>query len=344
MNSLKRTQSVPTRLLEDIYDYPAPSDLDELIDLSPVNSRKDTLEWVRVMEADFDRRKSTNANLVAVVSDSGQDSLRVSIDPPNDVQAVISSLDSLTAGGTVSAFGDATNLAANSDFYVKGNAAVGFDAAGAGTTCGLTQAMSTALDLTDYVNVGQAFVWIDLSTVTGLTSVALRIGSDSSNYYLITATTDHNGNAFKAGWNLVSFSLSAKSTVGTPTVTATDYWACYLNKTAVAQTGFVMDNLIIARGDQFSVAYYSDMAWQTAAGTWILNSTADTDILNAGEGEYDLILKKCAEDMSGLVKDYDDMAIYAKQYKDTKERYQMENPDVSLIIEAESHRWESVSG
>ena len=344
MASLKRTQSTPTRLLDDIYEYPAPSDLDTLIDLQPVGERSGDLEWVQVMEQDFDRRKADDSNLVCVTEDSGTTALRISIEPAEEDQTTISTLDDTSAGGTIIAFGDATNVVANADFYVKGSGAVGFDAAGAGTTCGLTSTLTTAVDMTDYVNVGYAFAWAYLSTITGLSSVTLRIGNDSSNYYYVTSTTAHNGVAFKTGWNLVSFSFASRTETGSVTDASCDYWALYLNKTAVAQTGFVFDELIVGRGEQFSVVYYSKCPWQSSTGTWKTESTADTDVLNAGGAEYELILKKCAEELSGLVKEFDDSTLYGNQHKSAKENYQAANPDVSLWIEADSHRWESAGG
>ncbi len=342
MESLKRVQSSPTRLYDEIYDYAAPSDMGSLVDAKPVLERSISLEWALVAEADFDRRKSVDTNLLCVASDGGTRSIRASIDPANDVQVTLSTLDSITSGGTITAFGDATNVATDGDDYVKGNGAVKFDCAGAGTTAGLSCAMSSATDITEYVNAGQAFAWVYLSSITGLSSVGFRIGSDSSNYYLLTATSAHNSTSFAVGWNLVSLNFSSKTTVGTPVDASCDYWTLYLNKTAVAGTGFRMDNLILALGEQFSIVYYSEYPWKTSGGTWIANSTADTDILNAGEEEYDLIVKRCTAEIAPLVKEMDDATLYAAYYKSAKENYQSSVPDESLVLETDSYRWDSV--
>jgi hypothetical protein len=100
----------------------------------------------------------------------------------------------------------------------------------------------------------------------------------------------------------------------------------------------------LAKGEQFSLVYYSDCPWQSATGTWKKVSTVDTDYLNAGEAEYELIVAKVSEELAGNVKEYDDAILYGKQFDQKKADYQMTTPDESLFLESDSYSWGSVNG
>jgi hypothetical protein len=195
-------------------------------------------------------------------------------------------------------FGDGTNLTRDTENYVKGNASLNWDiSAAGGTTAGIQNSLLDDFDISDYAGNGSAFVWAYITSATNLTNFILRIGNDSSNYYAITITATNEGTAFEAGWNLLRFDMVNKAETGAVDKTTCDYVALYMTKAAgkISETDYRFDNLVLKIGDHFNVVYYSKYGWQSNAGVWLENSTADTDLVNCDTDEYGLIIAKYAE-------------------------------------------------
>src|SRR5690606_1938634 len=116
------------------------------------------------------------------------------------------------------------------------------DASG-GTTAGVSLTDGPAIDITDYVTDGSLFCWVYIVDITDITNYIARIGSDSSNYYSMTATLTSEGLAFQNGWNLLRFDFNGKTTTGTPDDENCDYRAIYMTKDAgkVSETGYRFD-------------------------------------------------------------------------------------------------------
>ena len=145
LRTTKRQVASSPNLFEDIYDYSWPADGKDLgfIDIEPQINRSKDNEWILTTPEEFDRKKSFEKNLVAIKDRDGIRKLRVSADifinPLNNIQMDISTLDTLTSGGgTWSLYGDAINVVSDSDNFVKGAGSIKFDISGAGgTTAGI---------------------------------------------------------------------------------------------------------------------------------------------------------------------------------------------------------------
>lgn len=82
----------------------------------------------------------------------------------------------------------------------------------------------TSLNLSTLLSTGLFRMWVYLPNVTDFTSISLYIGSSSTDYYLMTATTDINGSAFAAnGWIRLEFDWANATTNGSPSSSALDY-------------------------------------------------------------------------------------------------------------------------
>jgi hypothetical protein len=250
--------------------------------------------------------------------------------PVEDDTVTIDELDSI---GTWVGFGDGENLVVDTVNYVKGNASINWDInAGGGTTAGITNPSVSTFDITEYSSEGYLFTWAYLSSKTNVTNFIIRVGSDSSNYYTITATTKNDGTAFEDGWNLIRFNFSSKTTVGTPDEDACDYVALYMTKAGakINETDYRFDQIIMSKGIPFNVLYYSEYPWQTNAGVWIANSTADTDYINASGDEFDLFVEACRIEVYRDLKDYDQMKLAQNEYKKLVEIHKITNTSESL--------------
>lgn len=326
LRSTKRKSSLAPNLFNDIYQYTCPSDLKALkiIGLQPQNMERSIhQDWELTSEDEFDRRKQTDTNLLAFSDRDFIRKLLVSF-APEDEGFVVSPLDALTGDGSWVLFGDGTNLTVDNDQYIKGSASINFDiSAAGGTTAGIQASNIPTFDLTNFSSAGSVFVWAWITSATNLTNYILRLGNDSSNYYSMTATTTNEGLAFSAGWNLLRFDLSGKSTTGTVTDTTCDYAAIYMTKTAgkVSETDYRFDHIMVKKGEVFNLIYYSKYLWQNSSGTYLEDSTADTDVLNVDTEEYSLVIEKCTEWAAREVRESEDALGAAQNFRTKAKEY-----------------------
>lgn len=332
--STKRKAYLSSNLFTNIDTYNCPTDLkaQKVIDLIPQVNRSTNSEFNLVPTEEFDRRKENRT--IAVDDRDSLRKLRISA-AIDDRALTISTLDSITAGGgTWEVVGDAENLTQDSDDYVKGAASLKWDiGTGGTTTAGIKNTSLSTFDFTDYRNQS-IFHWVYIVSTTNLTNFILRIGNDTSNYLTKTVTTTQEGTAFVTGWNLLRFDMSTATTTGTVTLTTFDYAQIHMTKTAgkVSETGYRSDQLIAQRGQIYSVLYYSKYAWQTSAGTYIENSTDDSDYVNVDTDEYSIMIQKGIE-MAAAEIEEDSIEKKANQrYTGLAATYLNDNPSEAKII------------
>jgi len=352
MRSMQRKAALAPNLFDDVYQYTCPSDLKarKIVDIQPQVNRGRLDYWRFTTEEEFDRYKANNLtdmygdpivlskhsswlgeNLVAI-SDSDFVRKLLLSRPSNDTPITISPLNSV---GDWEAFGDGENLTADSNNYVTGSASINWDIDDAGgTTAGIQNTSLTDFDVSNYKTDGYIFVWAYISSITNLTNYIIRVGSDTSNYYSITITTNNEGNAFYNGWNLLRFSFSGKATTGTPDDDACDYVALYMTKDGakVSETDYRFDNIVMGTGSHYSVIYYSRFGWISAAGSRLENATADTDLLMVDTDEFDMICLKTAELIERGLGNQDEAMIHKGDYEMQKETYVFNNPSRAMEL------------
>lgn len=336
--SARRKATLTPNLYNEIFDYVCPSDLSglKIIDV-PAQAKRQDGEFFLVPTTEFAIKKQKG--MVAIKNYNGTTVLQINSDV-NSKTLVAAELDGLTSGspsGTSwTAFGDAETLAADTDDYVKGNGSLKFniDASG-GTTAGIENAGVGALDMTDYFGgTSSFFAWAKIASTTNLTNYKLRFGTDSSNYYEKTITTQHDGTAFVNGWNLLRFDVASYSTTGTPTNSSIGYFALYMTKDAakVSETDYKFDWLVLKRGVVHEVEYYTKYGWQSSAGAYKNNSTDELDVLVADDDEYQIILHKAISKAAAEAKEYEISGIHDSKFIDMAKAYAMSNPSEAKIM------------
>jgi len=336
LRSARRKNSLSPNLFNGIFDYSCPTDLkaNAIIDI-PQQAKRDDGEFFLVPSNEFNLRPQPG--MIAIDDYNGARVLKVSSNV-SDKTLLISELDSTTAGGgTWSTFGDATSLEADSDDYIKGNGSLKFDISSAGgTTAGIQNTALNVFDLTDYLGGnGAVFVWHKINSVTNITNYILRIGTNSSNYYSKTITTQADGTAFINGWNLFKFDLSSLSQTGTPTDTSCQYAVVYMTKTAgkISESDYKFDWLCLKDGKNADTKYYSKYGWQTSAGAWQENSSNDSDLIVADTDEFDLLVKKgIAVAKRELDFTTEEKRDADNDWKDAMANYQLKNPSEAKIM------------
>lgn len=324
--SQKRKSTLAPNLFNDIYQYTCPTDLKglKIVGLQPQSmDRSRSQKWELTSEEEFDQRKQSEYNLLAISDRDFTRKLLVSADVDDD-GFTIAPLNSLTGEGAWTLFGDAENVAVDIDEYIKGSASIKFDiSAAGGTTAGIQNSTISTFDLTNYASAGSVFVWVYITSATNITNYILRLGNNSSNYYSMTATTTNEGLSFSAGWNLVRFALSGKSTTGTPVNSTFAYAALYMTKAVgkISETDYRFDHIIVKKGKIHNLIYYTNMPWQTSAGVYIAESTADTDVLNLDIDEYDCVVAKVVQVAASSIQEYDVAKMAAQEYEQSKRNY-----------------------
>ena len=338
--SAKRKTSISPNLFDDIYDYSCPADLkgNKVIDIIPQINRSSDLEWILTSPEEFDRRKEIEKTIFTLSDNDFVRKLRISlVVDDSDTNLTVSELDSLTSGGgTWTLYGDGTNLTADPDNYVKGNGSINWDiSAAGGTTAGIYNDDLDDFDITDYVSAGSVFVWVYITSITNLTNFILRIGSSSAVYYYKTITTNNEGLAFYAGWNLLRFDLFSSTQVGVVDQDACNYVALYMTKDGakISETDYRFDWLVIKRGAIYSVLYYTKYAWQTTSTyAYKENSTAISDLIVADTEELDIIATKCAEKAALELRDYPLVSILKNEYQEMKKNYILTYPSEAKLL------------
>jgi len=336
LNSCKRKANLSPNLFTDVFEYACPTDLNnyKIIALNPQTDRLAS-QYSLVPFVEFSVKRE-----IRTIAVSDNDNFRkVLINAQiSDKTMVISTLDALTSGGgTWTAVGDATNLTADSDNYVENSASIKFDIGSGGlTTAGIQNTGLNSFDIsTTYLGGNSAvFCWVYITSTTGLTNYILGIGNDSSNCITKTVTAQSDGTAFRTGWNLLRFDLSSYTTVGTPTLTACTYASIYMTKaiTKISETGYRFDHIMAKKGEIHELYYYSQFGWQSSVGVYKENSTDDSDYVNAGPEEYNLMIKKGVE-LAADECDEDSTSTKAeRKYKEMKKAYEDNNPSEAMIM------------
>lgn len=310
--ALIRSTPLTNGLYDSVYSYAAPADLkeDKIISLiaQDPNNQNPSQNYNQTYSKELDLRKELGT--LSIEDNSTVRTLKaVGIGLRTGV--TVNDANSLTTSGTWSAGGNAINLAVDTINYVSGNASLKFDISASGSAAYIENSTMQSVDLTDYVNAGSGFVYVYIPSTTIITSIALRWGSDSSNYYSSTATTTQDNTAFVVGWNLLRFDWSGATTTGTPTVTAIDYLRVTFNYNGTATTSCRVDNIVFRLPAIYNLKYYSNYLYRSTAGTWLEKPTAsdDSDIVNTDTTGFNMLVVECAylasQELSGEDSSFD---------------------------------------
>lgn len=353
LRSAKRQAGLAPNLFSDFYDYNCPSDVKGIkaVDLQPqAYERPRFLEWDLTSDAEFDQYKQTRGQMLAFSDRSFIRKLRVAIGQGslNDKTLVIDPLDSIIGnGGTWSVVGGAQNLSVDSFNYIKGNGSLKFDiGSGSSPIAGIQNANLNVSDITTYYQNGSVFVFAYITDPTNISSYTILLGSDSSNYYSITVSQTNESTVFQIGWNILRFDFNGATQVGTPVNTSIKYCAIYMNKTLskINSSSYRFDYVQIKLGFIYNFIYYSKYPWQTSGGIWKPNSTLDTDLINADDDEYNMIVEKCIEHCANGVREFGVAEAAAAKFTQLSQTYKNNFPSDAITQTNSLHEFASIDG
>lgn len=173
--------------------------------------------------------------------------------------------------------------------YYQQPASLRFNLTGASSGY-IEKTLTNPLDLSSYEGVGVVFLAINTPSASNLTSIELRIGSDSTNYAAVTETSGFIGSWTANNWLLVAFDLSTASNTGTPDFSNLDYVRVTVTHAATL-TNFRVGDLFTALPVPHEILFQSSaifLAANSSTPTQAVSGDGDTILLN--DAAYNLFI------------------------------------------------------
>lgn len=222
----------------------------------------------------------------------------------------IADFDSLSSGGGTWSLdatnGDGTNLTVDNNEFVQGSASLNFDIDVSQTGNDKVILSNTTLNeqnLSDYEDISSWIFNIYIPDATYSTSFTLYWGSDTSNYWSATVTSDINGAAWATGWNTVMVNWADATKTSSPDVTSMNYVQIDYNYNAsqADDTDYRIDDLRVVRPEKLKFHYLSwYVGTDTTGATDLFAFTATSDIPYFS-GQYDQYIYPIAHKAASIL-------------------------------------------
>lgn len=282
------TQNVT--LYSGVFDYECDPNIfgTAITDIRPQGISRPAWETTtKTTQQQFDRLKGYATRNISSTFEyvNGVPIIRIKAPLPNQNATI----DPMTSVGNWVASGTASGLTVDNTVYYQSPGSLRFSlTTGSGI---LTETLQSPEDLSSNEGVGVAFLALYVpSNASNITSIQLKLGSDSSNYSSVTVTEPFIGDFTDNLWQLVAFDFAGATNTGTPDWSAIDY---------VQVTMVVAGNIVNVRlGDLFiSLPNPSQILYQSAAiflpvgsTTAITTITSNTDTIILNNPAYNLFL------------------------------------------------------
>lgn len=279
-------------LYNGVYDYLAPSSIfgGYFIDLRPQGITRSNWNYSYKKPIEqFDRTKLllSNGTHVTFENNMGVPIMRV-VENTSRIKAVLDSM-SETTGWTATT---ATNLAQDLAIYYQAPASLRFNLPALGSQ-GYIEKSISSLDMTDYEGVGVIFLAVYLPSATAITSIGVRIGSSSSNYFTVTATSGMLG-AWKANeWTILALDLSTATETGTVDIQHVDYARIFVNYDGTALTNVRIGSFFLSMPAPYELIYGTASIFKVN-NTLSNTITDDNDELVLNDASYVVFEYECA--------------------------------------------------
>jgi hypothetical protein len=268
LRRIRRKFDLPTsenvtqlKVFQGVYEYAPPTGFSEYIALNKQWTLDDDLNFKRVDEKEFWRNYNGD-NMVSISRNKSNTTLLIAYQNDQLSNPTVNACDTYNGNGTFVASGDANTVASDTLYYREGSGSVKFNITTSTGTAVLTNSDMSHVDLSgsSVAKVGMMTLYVYLPSATNYTSFTLRFGTDASNYYQSTVTTQINGGVFVEGWNTLGFDWSTATTTGTPTDSSIGYLqlSIALPLTMANQTGLRIDSFVMHQPLILNLHWVSD--------------------------------------------------------------------------------------
>lgn len=294
----KRLTEFTNPIFYQVYDYAIPTDLkgNKVIDIRPQTTRYPQDVYNQDYNQAFDLAKGwwSSGNQFTINFDSGVKTIRIN-SPFLPQGTVVNQISGVNDNGTFNVGGGASNIATNNINFINFGGSIQFNLDAGQATGYVENSTMSSQDLSDQVNQGTEFIFVYLPDASAITSVSLRWGSSSADYYTRTKTVNQQGNAFENGWNLLSFDWVNATTVGSPDASEIDYVRITFSYDSTLQTGVLINSYASRMGTILILEYYSKYLFRDGlTGVFQETVTDDSNLLNLDTESYNLFLYQTA--------------------------------------------------
>jgi hypothetical protein len=286
----KRYAQLP-QVFTGVWQYAAPADLkgNAIFDIRPQTPRLPFDLYLQQYSQAFDINKN-NSILDSFNIDFSSGVKTILINSNALVTpTVVNDAATLAGNGTWGVGGGATALVVDNINYIADGGSLKFNLSAGQSSGYVENTASSAVDISAQLNQGTLFLWTYMPVAASITSVNLRWGSSTGNYYNQTATVAQNGVAFQNGWNLLSFAWNGAAVTGVPDPTKITYMRVTWNYDSTLQTGIGLNWITSAPGTIMVVGYYSKYLFRNVSGVWIEQTSNASDLINLDTDSYNLL-------------------------------------------------------
>lgn len=210
--------------------------------------------------------------------------------------------------------GDASNAVRDDTNFLSGESSLRFDITDS-THAFMVERTIESIDASEMFKLGTAFIYVYMPEV--ITSIKIRFGNDSSNYYETALMTNQYCNTdFVADWNELGTSLQNATLTGTVDLEDITYIAVIGNNTGITAKGFRLDGFFFKAGSSQVLSYnsYNIVKESQDSNNWQA-IVDDVNNLVLWDQDYDdLLLFKCL-DKAGFF-NYKDVGMVQKVQAD----------------------------
>ena len=324
------TEREAITLYSGVYDYVAPTKIfgSALVDLRPQGIARElddgTYKKPIIL---FDRTKTITPSGYNVAYEWRQGVGRMRVSSSKPQSRVRLDAMNVTTGWT--AAGSASGLVQDKTVFYDSTASLRFLLTG--NSVGTLTKTVTQVDIDTYEDVCVGFLAIRTPSASNLTSIAVRVGSDASNYVEVSDTDGFLGAWVADEWLIVAFDFSGATATGTPDWDAIVYLQVRITHAAT------LTNFRVG-GFWLSLPSPSELIYQTAAifkasGAILQTITTDEDEIILSDPAYLIYEYESALEVhlqnGGELNKGRGLTLLAR-LKDLYQKYQGDNPSQQL--------------
>lgn len=240
-----------------------------------------------------------------------------------------------STNGTWQAIGTAENIGYDTNDKIVGTASLKFSTPTTTADFGVFKDdFADVASLTD-----RTYITMYAFFPTYIPSVTIKYGTDNTNYFSVTSSSDWLGRRFTTGWNTIVFDLSTAVETGTVSSWDITYFA-YIISTDITTTptaSFKIDGIYLTDDYSYDLTYYSNSVvvdqWWTPRPNNLVSSASDYIMLN--ENELNLFLMQFStvtaidnRPDSGIT----EYNVYSKELKDSYDRFNSMFPSRKILM------------
>lgn len=258
-----------------------------------------------VSDSSFDQQTLTT-NRYSINTRGQTDRLRINaVGDKMDIDTA----SALTSNGTWVGTGAISSVATDSYESWEQAASVSFNFSG--TTGVLTKTLTNSIDLTPYVNRSTIYWNVDSTVWTNWTSMTLKLGSDASNYYTASVTSDYLDDT-PDDWSKFKIAWSSLTSVGSPDYSAIDYIELQIDFSSNPSAVMRIENFFISEDVPLLLEHYSTyMVTDSGTKSQVFTDSSDTGDNPLWSGKWDWVteafVNSVLEIIFWMTGEYDDM-------------------------------------